>query len=460
MSRALPEHTARALFTRAGRLAYRLAPGVRAIVAANQAQVLGRAPDDPLVLASTREAFALYARFWVDAFHLTELTDDEVLARVSCDTAYRLWKRTEEGKGAVLALPHMGNWDAAGRWMTALGLPLVSVAEELEPRRLYELFLEHRRSIGIDIIGLSDANVGRRLGSALAENRMVALVADRDFGGRGIEVEMFGRTRRLPAGPALLSLMSGAPLMVTPTYQTPDGWRIHISEPLSIEPTGDRRPTSRRSRPDGPGVRGGDRGRAGGLAHVPARLGTVKVALACPYAWDDPGGVQVHIRELSRHLREDGHQVLVLTPARRAPDEPWVRAVGRPVDLRYNDSNAPIDPRPWSFRRVRDALRGFGPDVVHVHEPFAPSTSMWATLAAPTRRWWRRSIRAPIARGSTTSRPRYFAASRAVSPFGSPCLGRRSGSPCHASAGRSRSCRTARMSLGSKTPSRPTSARG
>lgn len=108
----------------------------------------------------------------------------------------------------------------------------------------------------------------------------------------------------------------------------------------------------------------------------------MKVALACPYAWDDPGGVQVHIRELSRHLREDGHQVLVLTPARREPDEPWVRAVGRPVDLRYNDSNAPIDPRPWSFRRVRDALKGFGPDVVHVHEPFAPSTSLWATLGA------------------------------------------------------------------------------
>jgi KDO2-lipid IV(A) lauroyltransferase len=241
ISRSLPEHTARALFTRAGRLAYRLAPGARAIVAENQAQVLGREPDDPLVLASTREAFALYGRFWVEAFHLVELTDEEILARVSCDTAYRLWQAHEEGKGAVLALPHIGNWDAAGRWMMALGLPLVSVAEELEPRRLYEFFVEHRRSIGIDIIGLSDANVGRKLGAALGANRMVALVADRDFGGRGIEVEMFGRTRRLPAGPALLSLMSGAPLMVTPTYQTPTGWRIHISEPLSIERTGDRR---------------------------------------------------------------------------------------------------------------------------------------------------------------------------------------------------------------------------
>ena len=59
-----------------------------------------------------------------------------------------------------------------------------------------------------------------------------------------------------------------------------------------------------------------------------------------------------------------------------------MRAVGRPVDITFNRSNAPIDPRPWSVRRVRAELRAFRPDVVHVHEPFTPSTAMWATLAA------------------------------------------------------------------------------
>ncbi len=241
ISRALPERTGRAIFTRIGRLGYRLAPNARAVVAANQAQVLGRAADDPLVRSSTEEAFALYGRFWVDAFHLPTLSDEEILARVRCDTVDRLWEADAAGKGAVLALPHIGNWDAAGRWMTAIGLPLVSVAEELHPRRLFDLFLEHRRSLGMDIVGLSDANVGRQLAASLAANRMVALVADRDFGGRGVEVEMFGRTRRLPAGPALLSLTTGAPLMVTPVYTTADGWRIQISAPLTIESSGDRR---------------------------------------------------------------------------------------------------------------------------------------------------------------------------------------------------------------------------
>ena len=108
----------------------------------------------------------------------------------------------------------------------------------------------------------------------------------------------------------------------------------------------------------------------------------MRVALTCPYAWDEPGGVQVHIRELAGCLLDEGHDVQVLAPARHAVPEPWVRVVGRPVNLRYNASSAPIDPRPWSYRVVMDALRAFRPDVLHAHEPEAPSTSMWATLAS------------------------------------------------------------------------------
>jgi lauroyl/myristoyl acyltransferase len=241
VSRAMPEKTGTAIATRLGRLSYRLSSKARLVVAANQAQVLGRPVDDPLVVASTREAFELYARYFVESFHLPELSDAEIVARVDCDTEYRLHDAAAAGKGGICALPHLGNWDAAGRWMNAIGLPALAVAEELQPRRLYDLFVELRTSIGMDVVGLSDPNVGRKLAMALGENRMVALVADRDFTGRGVEVEMFGRKRSIPAGPALLSLTTGAPLIVTPTYTTPGGWRIEIREPLTIEPTGDRR---------------------------------------------------------------------------------------------------------------------------------------------------------------------------------------------------------------------------
>ena len=109
----------------------------------------------------------------------------------------------------------------------------------------------------------------------------------------------------------------------------------------------------------------------------------MRVALACPYAWDDAGGVQVQVRVLAERLRSRGPDVTVLAPARRPPAESYVVGVGRPVDIPYNASTAPIDPRPWSTARVRELLRRFGPDVVHAHEPLTPSTSMWATLGAP-----------------------------------------------------------------------------
>jgi phosphatidylinositol alpha-mannosyltransferase len=108
----------------------------------------------------------------------------------------------------------------------------------------------------------------------------------------------------------------------------------------------------------------------------------VRIALVCPYAFDDPGGVQTHVREQAEHLRARGHEVVVLAPVRGPRATPGVRAIGRPLNIPYNASNAPIDPRPWSVRLVAAELAAFRPELVHVHEPLTPSTSMWATLAA------------------------------------------------------------------------------
>lgn len=108
----------------------------------------------------------------------------------------------------------------------------------------------------------------------------------------------------------------------------------------------------------------------------------MKVALACPYAWDAPGGVQVHVAQLARRLRDRGHEVLVLAPGSAPVAEPWVRVVGAPVRVPYRGTVAPICFSPASARRVRAALGAFAPDVVHVHEPLTPSTSMQAVRAS------------------------------------------------------------------------------
>jgi phosphatidylinositol alpha-mannosyltransferase len=108
----------------------------------------------------------------------------------------------------------------------------------------------------------------------------------------------------------------------------------------------------------------------------------VRILLVCPYAWEAPGGVQVHVRELAEQLRTRGHEVLVLAPGERRAPEPWVRIVGRPVRVPYRGTVAPISFSWRSWRRVGDAMRRFDPDVVHVHEPLTPSTSMLAVRAA------------------------------------------------------------------------------
>ena len=108
----------------------------------------------------------------------------------------------------------------------------------------------------------------------------------------------------------------------------------------------------------------------------------MRVLLACPYDWDAPGGVQVHVRQLADALEDRGHTVLILAPGSGPSGDPAVRIVGRPVRVPYGGTVAPISFSPGAWRRIRGAMRSFDPDVIHVHEPFTPSTSMLAVLAA------------------------------------------------------------------------------
>jgi KDO2-lipid IV(A) lauroyltransferase len=239
LAMTLPERLGRAAFRTMGRLAFRWLPGLRATVAANQARVLGAEPDDERVRLATREAFELYARFWFDAFRVRRMPLEEFNERIVVVGAERVDRALEAGRGCVCVLPHMGNWDVGGHWFGVNGYRIAAVAEELRPRRLFELFKRHREELGVRIIGLTkDGHVGQQLKQLLAENWMVALVADRDLTGRGIEVEMFGARRRVPAGPALLSLASGAPLIVCPVYTLDEGWEVQVSEPIAFERTG------------------------------------------------------------------------------------------------------------------------------------------------------------------------------------------------------------------------------
>ncbi len=106
----------------------------------------------------------------------------------------------------------------------------------------------------------------------------------------------------------------------------------------------------------------------------------MRIAQVCPYSWDSPGGVQAHVRGLTRALIRRGHEVHVIAPGTDEGPRPDVSIVGRPVRVPFNRSVAPICPSPLSILRVRRRLRDWNPDIVHVHEPFTPSAAMFAAL--------------------------------------------------------------------------------
>lgn len=109
----------------------------------------------------------------------------------------------------------------------------------------------------------------------------------------------------------------------------------------------------------------------------------MRIIQVSPYSWDAPGGVQIHIRQLTRHLQERGHEVLVLAPGDVPGTHGHVHIVGRTFTTWANGSMARISVAPRTLRRLSRAMRAFAPDVVHVHEPFAPAVGMHATMNAP-----------------------------------------------------------------------------
>jgi phosphatidylinositol alpha-mannosyltransferase len=109
----------------------------------------------------------------------------------------------------------------------------------------------------------------------------------------------------------------------------------------------------------------------------------VRIGIVCPYSFEVPGGVQAHVLDLARALGTLGHEVDVLAPADEGTPLPeFVRATGRSVGIPYNGSVARLSFGPVSYARVRRWIRDHEFDVLHLHEPTAPSLSMLALMIA------------------------------------------------------------------------------
>jgi len=195
--------------------------------------------DDALLERFVERGFAGYGQYWAEGAKLPALSTRTIGQRFTMSEGLEhLYASKERGRGTVIALPHIGSWEWGGSYLAQLGMPMVAVAEDLDPPALFAWFKEKRESIGIRIEPL-DEHAGTILLQTLKEGGVVGLLCDRDLQHNGIEVEFFGERVTMPAGPATLALRTGATLVAAACYTGPgrDHFAV-VTAPIDAQRTG------------------------------------------------------------------------------------------------------------------------------------------------------------------------------------------------------------------------------
>jgi phosphatidylinositol dimannoside acyltransferase len=185
---------------------------------------------------ATQSAFDSYAQYYMESFRLPTLSARTVARGFSTEGYHHITEALERGNGVILALPHLGGWEWAGRWMTDQGHKLTVVVEPIDPPELFEWFTELRKELGMTVVPLGP-DVASVVMQALRANEVVCLLCDRDIERKGVEVDFFGERTTLPAGPAMLGLRTGAAVLPTGVYSTPryNGHHAIVRPPLPTE---------------------------------------------------------------------------------------------------------------------------------------------------------------------------------------------------------------------------------
>jgi phosphatidylinositol dimannoside acyltransferase len=210
---------------------------------ANLARVKGSSPDDPAIRTLSREGMRSYFRYFHEVFRLPSMPTDEIVSRMHVIGDKQIYDNLDKGRGVVLALPHMGNWDQAGAWFAGTGHPFTTVAERLKPESLFHRYTAFREGLGMEVLPLTggDGHVFATLASRLRAGRTVALPAERDLTANGVEVQFFGSPTRMPAGPGLLAVHTGAALIPAILYFKGKDWGLQFHEEIAVPEEGTRK---------------------------------------------------------------------------------------------------------------------------------------------------------------------------------------------------------------------------
>lgn len=201
----------------------------------NAAVMMGREPTDEEARAGMRS----WLRNLAGSVRLGRYSKAKILRQVQIDPASeKLMRDAWSTTGAVIALPHMGDWDLSGAWACAKGVPVSSVAERL-PDVEFAYFMEIRRRVGMTIYSHKDIRALEKLADDIKNGHLVALVADRDLSRRSIPVVWQTPSGpmnvTMPPGPALLARKTGAQLLVAHSIYRPGGIKLTFGGPIEVD---------------------------------------------------------------------------------------------------------------------------------------------------------------------------------------------------------------------------------
>lgn len=238
----LPEPVADRLFRRIADLAWkRRGKGVLRLES-NLRRVRPKASDAEIAELG-RAGMRSYLRYWCESFRMPVWSRERVRGSFAPAGIERLDEVLASGRGAVLALPHMGNWDLAGAWIVVRGYPFTTVAERVKPEKLFDRFVAYREGLGMEVLPLTGgANTLATLAQRLRAGGLVCLVGDRDLSASGVDVTFMGEAARMPAGPAVLAVQTGAALFpVTLWYDDTSVMQGCVHEEVPVPEAGNKR---------------------------------------------------------------------------------------------------------------------------------------------------------------------------------------------------------------------------
>jgi len=231
--RLLPERSAYKLFEGVSVLAYRRNGKRVQRLRANYRKIKPNVNEEELEIL-VRAGLSSAMRYWCETFRISDWSRERILNSTMTKNEEFLFEPIRSQRGVIVAVPHAGNWDHAGAYFCAKGARVNTVAEHLKPEKLFRKFLAHRERMGMNVLDLNAGVIGDLEKILREKKEMVALVSDRDLSKSGIDVNFFGATARMPAGPAILAYNTGADLITAYVAYRPEGIEVFFTPPVHI----------------------------------------------------------------------------------------------------------------------------------------------------------------------------------------------------------------------------------